>query len=80
QQPGLITGRTQPSTGTQKDSTIDKLNDDLTPVQSPHLPVQLTKQPNHLQRNATIADIEKQPPTIDIQEWVNKTKKQSPTE
>ncbi|CAM2730440.1 unnamed protein product, partial [Rotaria socialis] len=40
QQPGLITGHTQPSTGTQKDSTTDKLNDDLTPVQSPHLPVQ----------------------------------------
>ncbi|CAM4906603.1 unnamed protein product [Rotaria socialis] len=80
QQPGLITGHTQPSTGTQKDSTTDKLNDDLTPVQSPHLPVQLTKQPNHLQRNATIVDIEKQPPTIDIQEWVNRTKKESPTE
>ncbi|CAF3364329.1 unnamed protein product [Rotaria socialis] len=59
QQPGLITGHTQPSTGTQKDSTTDKLNDDLTPVQSPHLP---------------------QPPTIDIQEWVNRTKKESPTE
>ncbi|CAF2531957.1 unnamed protein product [Rotaria sp. Silwood2] len=69
------TVRTQPSTGAHKDSSNDKLNDDITPVQSP---LALTKQQNHLQRNATIAEIGKQPPSIDIQAWVNDTKKASP--
>lgn len=73
----LTTGQNQVSMGAFKDSSNDKLNDDLTPVQSPHQPLPLNKQPNHLQRNATIAEIEKQPPAIDIQAWVNDTKKGS---
>ncbi|CAF1092379.1 unnamed protein product [Rotaria sp. Silwood1] len=72
------TVRTQPSIDAHKDSSIDKLNDDVTPVQSPQPPLGLTKHHNHLQRNATMAEIEKRAPSIDVQAWINDTKKGSP--
>ena len=69
--PLSTTIRTHPSTNLQKKSSTDKLNDDGTPVQSP-------KQQNHLQRNATITEIEKETPSIDIQAWMYNSKKDSP--
>ncbi|CAF0828959.1 unnamed protein product [Rotaria sordida] len=74
----ILKNPTQPTTGAHKDTSIDKLNDDITPVQSPQPPLALTKQQNHLQRNAVIADVEKQPLPIDVQAWINETKKESP--
>jgi hypothetical protein len=68
------TTRSQPSTNVQKKSSADELNDDITPVQSPQLPMTLTKN----QRNATFTESNKQSSSIDIQAWVNDTKKESP--
>jgi hypothetical protein len=67
QQPQSTKTRTQPSTVAQK----KPVDDDLTPVQSPRAP--LTKQ-----QNGTINQIEKQPSSVDIQAWLNDTKKDSP--
>lgn len=70
--------RAQPPPGQHKGQLVDKLNEDITPVQSPHAPAGPTKKPNnnHLQRNATIAQIEKQPASIDVQAWVDEASKE----
>lgn len=60
--PKSTTTRTQPPLNIQKKSPTEEVNDDLTPVPSPH------------QRNATITEMSKQTSSIDIQAWVNDTK------
>lgn len=69
--PKSTTVRSQPSVAIQKKSPADEFNNDLTPVQSP-------PQINPLQRNPTVTETSKQTSSIDIQAWVNETKKEAP--
>ena len=69
--------KAQPTISTHKESFPDKLQDDTTPIQSPQPPIVLVKQQN-MQHNPSAIEMKKQPPSIDVQAWINDTKKGSP--
>jgi hypothetical protein len=72
----------------QKQSPIQEPRRDQTPVPSPSPPsspppappLMLTKQESNLQRNPTVVEIEKQPPAVDVETWLDETKDETPEE
>lgn len=69
----------QPPTISKK-PVPDRYDDDSTPVPSSHPPIVAPRVDNRVQRNPTIAAIEKQPPSIDIEAWLTDSKKDPTTD
>ncbi len=67
---GKPTTRTNPPTISQKKPPEDEFDNDITPVQSP-------RQHNVVPKNASLTEMTKPSPAIDIQAWVNDTEKVS---
>jgi hypothetical protein len=72
--------QTKPSIVVQKKPSTDELDDDVTPVPSPRAPPALAKQQHPLKRHAALTDTEKQEASVNIEAWLNESKKDSAIE
>jgi hypothetical protein len=60
----------------QKKSPIEQSKNEITPVPSPVLP----KQESHLQRTATLVEVDKPQPAVDVQAWLNEGEDEPPVD